>query len=58
MTAHAGVHEYQAVGMLNQVSQDGLDATGAGTRLLGWADEVAEIYASDGRIAHVPSLHR
>jgi hypothetical protein len=58
VTTHAGVHEHEAVDMMDHVTQDRLDTTDSGASLLGWADEIAEVDASDKRIAHVPSLHQ
>lgn len=56
MTPHARVDEQDAVWVVDQVTQAGLDAVGSGPSLLGWAYEVAEIDPAKGRLSHRASL--
>jgi hypothetical protein len=52
VAAHPGVHEHEAVGMLDEVAQARLDSRATGRRLLGRAHKRAEVDASDPRTPH------
>ena len=56
VAAHAGVDQQESGGMVDEVTQAGLDLRRAGTGLRGRAHEVAEVDSADCQICHQMSV--